>query len=158
MKPLQLYAETSVWNFYFADDAPEKRDATIAFFDGLPASPYEVFISLVVSEEIAKAEPTKRQRLLELLERFEPEVLEVTEEVVELANQYRMHGAIPESKIEDSVHIACATVYELDAVISWNMKHIANLRRQERIQAVNVLNGYHKPLSLITPLEVSVYE
>jgi len=158
MKPLQLYAETSVWNFYFADDAPEKRDATIAFFDCLPASPYEVFISLVVSEEIAKAEPTKRRRLLDLLERFEPEVLEVTEEVVELANQYRMHGAITETKIEDAVHVACATVHELDAVISWNMKHIANLRRQERIRAVNVLNGYHKPLSLITPLEVSVYE
>ena len=38
------------------------------------------------------------------------------------------------------------------------MKHIANLRRQERIQAVNMMKGYHKPLYLITPLEVCDYE
>lgn len=52
MRPLQLYLETSVWNFCFADDAPEKRDATIAFFGGLPASSYEIFISPVVTSPI----------------------------------------------------------------------------------------------------------
>lgn len=158
MRPLHLYVETSVWNFYFADDAPEKRDATIAFFDCLPASPYEIFVSPVVSTEIAKAEPEKRQRLGELLERHSPVSLEFTEEMAELARQYLAHGAIPPGKPEDAMHVACATVSELDAVISWNMKHIANLRRQERIQAVNMLNGYHKPLSLITPMEVSSCE
>jgi len=158
MKAVELYLETSVWNFCFADDTPEKRDATLAFFDGLAASPYEIFISQVVSEEIAEAEPVKRRQLLELLDRYRPVILDITEEVVELATQYRIHSAIPENKIEDALHVACATVSELDAVISWNMKHIANLRRQERIQAVNMLNGYHKPISLITPLEVSSYE
>jgi len=146
-----------VWNFCFADDAPEKREATIAFFDRLFEGEYEAFISLVVSEEITAAEPTKRQKLLDLVQRFDPEVFEVTEEVVELADEYRRHEAIPRGKVEDAVHVACATVYELDAVVSWNMRHIANLRRQERILAVNMLNGYHKPLSLITPLEVSSY-
>ena len=29
MRKLKLYLETSLWNFYFADDAPEKRDVTI---------------------------------------------------------------------------------------------------------------------------------
>jgi hypothetical protein len=33
MKKLQLYLETSVWNFYFADDAPEKREITVLFFE-----------------------------------------------------------------------------------------------------------------------------
>jgi hypothetical protein len=33
MKKLQLYLETSVWNFYFADDAPEKREITVSFFE-----------------------------------------------------------------------------------------------------------------------------
>jgi hypothetical protein len=31
MKRLQLYLETSVWNFFFADDAPEKKEITVAF-------------------------------------------------------------------------------------------------------------------------------
>lgn len=33
MRRLKLYLETSVWNFYFADDAPEKRDITRQFFE-----------------------------------------------------------------------------------------------------------------------------
>ena len=32
MKRLKLYLETSVWNFYFADDAPEKRAETLRLF------------------------------------------------------------------------------------------------------------------------------
>ena len=32
MKKPQLYIETSVWNFYLADDAPEKKDITLTFF------------------------------------------------------------------------------------------------------------------------------
>jgi len=48
--------------------------------------------------------------------------------------------------------------YELDVIISWNLRHIANLRRQEKVQAINRLNGYTKPLQMITPMEVSVDE
>jgi hypothetical protein len=33
MKKPQLYLETSVWNFHFANDAPEKREITLRFFD-----------------------------------------------------------------------------------------------------------------------------
>ena len=32
MRKLKLYLDTSVWNFFFADDAPEKRDVTKDFF------------------------------------------------------------------------------------------------------------------------------
>jgi hypothetical protein len=28
MRKLKLYLEASVWNFYFADDAPEKMEVT----------------------------------------------------------------------------------------------------------------------------------
>lgn len=52
---LGLYLDTNVWSFYFADDAPEKRDVTVAFLSGLPDSLYEVYISSVVLNEIADA-------------------------------------------------------------------------------------------------------
>jgi len=32
MKKLRIYLDTSVINFLFADDAPEKRDLTAEFF------------------------------------------------------------------------------------------------------------------------------
>jgi len=45
MKKLKLYLETSVWNFYFADDAPEKKEATIQFFEQVKKGKYEIYLS-----------------------------------------------------------------------------------------------------------------
>jgi hypothetical protein len=50
MKRSQLYLETSVWNFFFADDAPEKKEITVAFFEKIRQGEYEIFISDAVME------------------------------------------------------------------------------------------------------------
>jgi hypothetical protein len=39
-------------------------------------------------------------------------------------------------------------------LISWNLKHLANLKKREKINGVNLTQGYAKKLELITPLEV----
>lgn len=62
MRKPQLYLETSVWNFYFADDAPEKKEITRRFFDKIKQDEYEVFISDTVIGEIDKADDRKRNR------------------------------------------------------------------------------------------------
>ena len=49
----------------------------------------------------------------------------ITEEAVMLAKKYIAEGILPENKLEDAVHAATATVFELDALISWNLKHPA---------------------------------
>jgi hypothetical protein len=50
-----FYLDTSVINFLFADDAPEKQEITIDFFDHyvLPQV-YEVYVSAVVIDEISR--------------------------------------------------------------------------------------------------------
>jgi len=47
-----------------------------------------------------------------------------------------------------------ATVAELDAVVTWNYQHLANLRREELFQSVNLEFGYLKRIEIITPMEV----
>ena len=55
MKKLKLYLETSVWNFYFANDAPEKKEVTLQFFQKLKNNEYDISISQLVFDEIEKA-------------------------------------------------------------------------------------------------------
>ena len=52
LRKLKLYIETSVWNFYFADDAPEKMEVTKEFFDLVHKGTYDIYISKVVVDEI----------------------------------------------------------------------------------------------------------
>lgn len=155
MKRPRLYLETSVWNFYFAHDAPEKREITMRFFDKVKQNEYEIFISDVVIEEIGRADDNKKQSLLNIIAEYSPMRLVINEEVAELAQKYISEEVFPASKIEDAMHAAAATVFEVDALISWNLKHLANLRKMELINAINMKTGYFKRLELITPMEVS---
>ncbi len=155
MRKLKLYLETSVWNFYFADDAPEKKEITLQFFEKVKNGEFDIYISDIIFREFARAPQEKEALLLNLIEKYKPKELEVNEEVLELAEKYIKEAAMPERAIDDSRHAAVATVYEIDALISWNLKHLANLRRMECINGINLKEGYSKRLEIITPMEVS---
>jgi len=155
MKKLQLYIETSVWNFYFADDAPEKKDITLSFFSLIKNREYDVFISNIVLDEINRANELKLHQLSRLIEEVVPQLLIVDEQVINLAKTYIAEGALPQNKVEDAIHAAVATIYEMDALISWNLKHLSNFKKMEMINGINMKEGYYKRLELITPMEVS---
>ena len=68
MKKLNLYIETSVWNFIFADDAPEKQAQTKEFFKEVKNGIHKIFISPLVISEIEKTHDLgKTNRLLAVI-------------------------------------------------------------------------------------------
>jgi predicted nucleic acid-binding protein len=155
MKKLRLYIETSVWNFCFADDAPEKKDITLKFFEKVKSGDYEIFVSDVVFREISKADYEKNQLLLGIINQYNPEILVTNTEAIELSESYILDGVLQANSIDDAIHAAVATVYKMDALISWNLRHLANLRKMEQINDANRRHGYAKRLELLTPMEVS---
>ncbi len=54
---------------------------------------------------------------------------------------------------EDARHIAVATVNALPLVVSWNFKHLANIKREAGFNAVNLLQGYPQ-IRILTPLQL----
>ena len=96
MKKLKLYLETSVWNFCFADDAPEKKEATLQFFERVKDGKYKVYISEVVLTEISHASDEKKVMLFNLINDYNPAKLELTEEAILLAQKYLENG-VPSS-------------------------------------------------------------
>ena len=61
---------------------------------------------------------------------------------------------IPEKKIEDALHIAYVTFYEIDILLSWNFRHLANIKKEHKILIENMKMGYNYPVRLLSPLEV----
>ena len=47
-KKLKLYFDTSVFNFAFADDTPDKKTITLKLIDDVKTNKYDVYISVVV--------------------------------------------------------------------------------------------------------------
>ena len=154
-RSLKLYLDTSVPNFLFAEDAKEKQALTRKLFSGSLRRDYEFYISGVVLREIEKAPLEKRRALGVALRGLK--VLEFTEEAEALAIQYLRQGALPEASVEDARHVAVATVHNLDAIASWNFKHIVNLKRIKAVNLVNEQMGY-KHIEIVSPEEVVSFE
>jgi len=131
-KKPKLYLESSVINMYFQEEAPYLRDLTQQFWrDVLPH--FDVYVSEVVLDEIrATAEANLRKALENLINDFE--VLEMTEEVIELADTYLSHRRLPRG---DALHLASASIGEMDFLVTWNLRHIYKRGTQEMIREVN---------------------
>ena len=139
---LKLYLDTSVLNFVFAEDAPQEQEITKKLFHQAQLhKSYQFYISGIVIREIEKAPVSKREKLSALADDII--VLDVTETVEPLARTYLNSGAMPTGAIEDARHVAVATIHNLDAVVSWNFKHLVNLRRIKLVNLVNEAMGYN---------------
>lgn len=53
-------------------------------------------------------------------------MLEIDDDVKELARHFLACKVIPEKYPEDALHIALAATNGMDAIITWNFKHINN--------------------------------
>ena len=85
------------------------------------------------------------------------EYLEISKETYDLALQYINEKVVGQTSYDDCVHIALATVNRADVLISWNFKHIVNLKRIHGYNAVNLKLGY-PILEIRSPKEIIDYE
>ncbi|MBU4273611.1 MAG: PIN domain-containing protein [Planctomycetes bacterium] len=155
MRKLSIYVETSVWSQALADDAPQLRAATEDFLAEAKRGKYDLFISEVVTEEVARASEETTKRLQELIAEHKPAFLELNEEALLLSLEYLHNGAVPPSKVDDARHVAVAVSNDLDVLVSWNYKHLVNVRRREMFHQISVMNGFYKPLQIVAPPEVT---
>lgn len=161
MRVPKIYLDTSVINFLFADDAPQYRDDTLMFFENaIKPGLIQCFVSEYVVQELNNTiETKKREELLNVLADYPIDFLEVNANEVEtLSKLYIEAGVIPTKKIYDAYHLAVATLSEMNFVVSWNFKHLANIHKEKRVLAVNALNDYWADFRIITPLEVINYD
>jgi hypothetical protein len=158
MKKIRVYIETSVWSFVFAEDVPEYRADTMTFFDLCRRRVFEPHISNAVLGEIQFAQPPLRMHLEELIRDVKPALLPWVTEADDLAEAFVREKAVPPSKPQDARHVAIAVAHGLDVLVSWNFRHIVNLRREERFNAVALLGGYHHQLRIVSPKELIYYD
>lgn len=152
-KTERVYVDTSVIGGCFdVEFAPWSNGLFKDFRLGL----YRPVVSDVVAAEVDEAPERVQQRYEELLE-LEAEILEVDAEVLRLADTYQARKILTPKYYEDGLHIALATVADVDLLVSWNFRHIVHYEKIHRFSAVNEELGY-SPLQIYSPREVTHYE
>jgi hypothetical protein len=80
-------------------------------------------------------------------------LLEPTREIQELAAAYVAQGVVSPKFQDDARHVAAATVHGVGLLVSWNFKHLVNVRREAGFNGVNLLKGY-PAIRIVNPLEL----
>ena len=100
----------------------------------------DLFISEAVSRECASAHPEAVQRRFQVL--AFAQVLATNNATIELTG-YLLEplGPLPRKAEADATHIAYASVYGCDYLLTWNFKHIANAFFQPILYEIVNYNG-----------------
>lgn len=152
MKIQRIYIDTSVIGGCFDEEfAPWSKGLMKDFHLGN----FKPVLSEIVAAEMIPAPEEVRNEYAELL-RLEPEFAELNDGVRELAKAYQEKGIVPVKFSNDLLHIALATVADVDLVVSWNFRHIVRFDKIRMFNAVNREQGY-KQIEIHSPREVTSY-
>ena len=151
MRRQRIYIDTSVIGGCFDEEFAEDSNR---LFDAIRAGRALAMVSPVTTDELEGA-PEAVRRVLDELPAGSIMALADTEEVDRLTEAYLQAGAVTERFRGDAAHIAFATVYQADVLVSWNFRHIVNLWRIQQFNAVNLSQGY-RTLEIRSPLELFV--
>ena len=149
MKKLKVYLDTSVIGGYFDEEFELYSKSLI---DNICKGYYIGILSDITLNELSKA-PQNVQNLVLNFPQNNFVIYSVNEEVVNLANLYLNRRILTKKFTEDAIHIAVATVKEVDVLVSWNFKHIVNLHRIHLFNSINYENGY-KMIEIRSPKEL----
>ena len=151
IRKIKVYLDTSVMSYLDQQDAPEQMQETREVWERIKSGYYDVFISDVVLRELGDCkEEEKRNQLIGHLSEIKYNLVTVDDAVVQLAEKIVANGVLKQKNIDDCQHIAAAILSDCDIIVSWNFKHIVNVRTIRGIKVITTVEGY-KDLLIYQP-------
>lgn len=153
MKKSRIYLDTSVIGRCHDE---EFRTWSNGLMKDFRLKNYLPVLSELTFDEISKAPKPVQETLRTLLE-YDPEVLEITEVALDLSEEYLNRKILTPKFRDDALHIALASLANVDVLVSWNFRHIVHYDKIRLFNAVNIENGL-KSIDIYSPREVTNYE
>ena len=150
---IKYYIDTSVFGGLYDE---EFQEFTELLFDKIDKEKITILYSELTENELKNA-PENVKNFVKKMSADRIEYLEISKEAFDLALKYIAENVVGQTSYDDCVHIALATINKADVLISWNFKHIVNLKRIHGYNAVNLRLGY-PILEIRSPKEIIDYE
>ena len=147
-----VYIETTIPSFYHetrpTDPAKTWRAVTRKWWDEKRFN-YALYSSRWVLAELVLAPRGKAHKCRNLLRTVS--ILENPRNFRSIVDYYIEHRLMPGEASNDAAHLAIASAYKMDFLLTWNCKHLANAHKMEHIGVLNKRLGLHTPI-ITTPL------
>ena len=150
-----IYLETSVLSYLTGrpsrDLVNAARQQTTNEWWELKRNEFTLYVSQPVVLEASSGDPDAASKRLAIIKKIP--IIALSPEVSELATFLVKETPFPEKADVDAMHIAIATVNQLDFILTWNFKHIANAAIRNKLEILTESKGFKLPV-ICTPEEL----
>ena len=154
MKPI-VYIESSVISYLTsrpsADPIKSAWQAVTTQWWNTKRDQVTACISPYVIDEVGAGDPEAARQRIDMIRPLT--VLDTNTEIEALADFLLLGGGLPPKARFDALHIACAAFHNVNIVMTWNFKHIANPVQLPVMRGLCAARGYRLP-ELVSPLEM----
>jgi predicted nucleic acid-binding protein len=112
---------------------------------------FEILISEETFNELSEGNYPKKYEILKFVS--ELEAVAACQEIEQIAQVYLDNYLMPKVLKGDAVHLAYASYYKIDFLLTWNCNHLANANKKQHIRIINTRLNLPTP-EIITPLEL----
>lgn len=135
----RIYLDTSVLGYSLSRREPEREQEANLLLRQIRAGRFRAGYSFVTEEEIRAAPAHLARRLRRKMSWSGARRIRVRSrsQIHDLADRYCSAGVIPREFFDDALHVAIATLWRADALVSYNFKHIVRLDTMVQVNAIN---------------------
>jgi len=147
-----VYLDTTIPSYYY-DDRKETaflREKTRSWFK-TEARVYRIVVSEATLVEAQGGDYTGKEKVVEFIGRWP--ALRYDPILDQIVATYIDNCLMPAEYGGDALHLAYASYYKIDFLMTWNCDHLANANKRQHIRVINTRMGLHIP-ELVTPLEL----
>jgi hypothetical protein len=148
----RIYIETTIFNRYFDTDRDYVKE-TQQLFQNIKSGMLDAYTSAYVVDELEAAPSPKKEQMLQLITDYDIKIIEYDERAPKMADYYIQSGMLPERSRMDGIHIAIASLNNMDFIVSLNFKHINRAKTKLKLETANELLDCSCPM-ICTPMEI----
>ena len=115
------------------------------------SSKYQVVVSENTINEINRGNYPNKEKVLNFTLKLY--VLPYTKDIIHISKAYVENFLMPDDLEGDAMHLAYASYYKIDFLLTWNCSHLANANKKHHIRFLNTRLGLFIP-EIITPMEL----
>lgn len=142
-----VYIETTIPSFYFEVRSDPsmiaRRESTRRWWlEDRPS--YDIVTSAITLAELQDGDYPGRLDAIALM--AEIPLLEAVPEIDEIVGVYAARHLMPREDLADAYHLATASFYGADFLLTWNCRHLANANKVRHLRTVNAELGLVVPI------------
>ena len=112
---------------------------------------FEIWASEETVNEINDGNYPRKSEILEFMSRIP--LLIPDNKIIDITQIYLDNYLMPNVLKGDALHLAYASFYKIDFLLTWNCNHLANANKRQHIRVINTRLNLPTP-EIITPLEL----